>query len=349
MQHRKEMTCMPEGIKWQHIGNIRGPKGDTGAGLTIIDYFATPTELANTITNPSVGDAYGVGSEGAYQIYTYSATKGWVNSGSLQPDINEQAPNYAEATTLTNLTSGEKISIAFGKIKKAIKEFISHNDNTTNHITADERTAWNGKAPGGKGLGVIADGTRDIPFSQFLKNGGGFYQVRTTEDAPISTNKWFGLLQVSRSVEETSGTGVQLAFDDNDVTKPRMWLRSILGGVSGNWVETLHTGNIAEHYAHSPIEVYQYRGNGVCGEVNKKSYTFSREPKLIILFGIHETGRSQVIAPHGASYATTYGANDIVKNIHFTWDGNTVSWHSTYDATSHKNENDKWYYCIAVF
>lgn len=40
--------------------------------------------------------------------------------------VNDAAPTYADASTLSTLTSGEKLSIAFGKIKKAISSLISH-------------------------------------------------------------------------------------------------------------------------------------------------------------------------------------------------------------------------------
>ncbi len=60
---------------------------------------------------------------------------------------NDQTPTYTEASTLTNLTSGEKLGIALGKIKKAITDLISHLADTTKHITSTERTTWNGKAP----------------------------------------------------------------------------------------------------------------------------------------------------------------------------------------------------------
>ena len=60
---------------------------------------------------------------------------------------NDQTPTYTEATTLTALTSGEKLSVAFGKIKKAITDLISHIADTTKHITSSERSTWNGKAP----------------------------------------------------------------------------------------------------------------------------------------------------------------------------------------------------------
>ena len=129
------------------VGNIRGPKGDTGNGLTIKEFYATTEELNANVSAPSVGDAYGVGEEGAYEIYIYSATKGWVNSGAFQPDINDQAPNYEEATTLESLSSGEKISIAFGKIKKAIKELIAHLKDSVKHITSAERTKWDNAEP----------------------------------------------------------------------------------------------------------------------------------------------------------------------------------------------------------
>ena len=60
---------------------------------------------------------------------------------------NDQTPTYTESSSLTGLTSGEKLGIAFGKIKKAITELISHLADTTKHITATERTSWNSKAP----------------------------------------------------------------------------------------------------------------------------------------------------------------------------------------------------------
>ena len=56
---------------------------------------------------------------------------------------NDQTPTYSEASTLTNLASGEKLSVAFGKIKKAISNVITHLADSVKHITAAERTAWN--------------------------------------------------------------------------------------------------------------------------------------------------------------------------------------------------------------
>lgn len=45
---------------------------------------------------------------------------------------NDQTPTYTEATTLEKTKSGEKLSIAFGKITKAIADLISHINNKDN-------------------------------------------------------------------------------------------------------------------------------------------------------------------------------------------------------------------------
>lgn len=56
---------------------------------------------------------------------------------------NDQTVTYSDIASLAPLSSGEKISTAFGKIKKAISELILHLKDGVKHITSDERTLWN--------------------------------------------------------------------------------------------------------------------------------------------------------------------------------------------------------------
>ena len=74
----------------------------------------------------------------------HNVTKSQVGLGNV-PNVttNDQTPSYTESSSLTNLSSGEKLSIAFGKISKAITDFISHIGDTVKHITSTERTNWN--------------------------------------------------------------------------------------------------------------------------------------------------------------------------------------------------------------
>lgn len=74
----------------------------------------------------------------------HGATKSDVGLGNV-PNVatNDQTPSYTEATTLAKLASGEKLSVAFGKISKAITDLISHIGDSVKHITSTERTNWN--------------------------------------------------------------------------------------------------------------------------------------------------------------------------------------------------------------
>ena len=267
------------------IGNIKGEKGDTGNGLTIKDFYDTMDELPS---NPSAGDAYGVkNADGDYEIHIYSPSKGWVNNGALQPDINHQAPNYEEAKELETLSSGEKISIAFGKIKKAITDFISHKGDNTKHITSDERTSWNNKAPSGHGLGTLSIGETGDTFNGTLKKGGGFYRVSSEEDAPDNLPYWFSVFQNLRGLQtDSQPTGVQLSvldYFDYESGSPRMWLRTASQGKLSEWVEMIHTDNIANYC--SKIKKGSYVGAGAYSLVNDhyKKISVDFVPKLMII------------------------------------------------------------------
>lgn len=79
--------------------NIKGPKGDTGAGFKVLDYYSTASALASAVTNPSAGDAYGVGTAEPYDIYIYSPTKGWVNNGALQGAKGESGATFTPSVS----------------------------------------------------------------------------------------------------------------------------------------------------------------------------------------------------------------------------------------------------------
>ena len=64
---------------------LQGVQGEPGKGLTISGYYATAQALADAVTNPTAGDAYGVGTAEPYDIYIYDGvTSAWVNNGPLQ-------------------------------------------------------------------------------------------------------------------------------------------------------------------------------------------------------------------------------------------------------------------------
>ena len=103
--------------------------------------------LASEITRAkaaekSIGDA--VNTHISNKSNPHGVTKSQVGLGSV-PNVatNDQVPTFTQATTLDNLTSGEKLTVMLGKIAKAIEDFITHKADAVQHITATERTNWN--------------------------------------------------------------------------------------------------------------------------------------------------------------------------------------------------------------
>lgn len=76
------------------------------------------------------GYAYFTPDDGGFYI---DATSGNSNKRiRINIPANDQAPTYTEASANAELASGEKLSVAFGKIAKAISSLISHIANKSN-------------------------------------------------------------------------------------------------------------------------------------------------------------------------------------------------------------------------
>lgn len=134
---------MAKEVKEELIGNIKG------ANAKIANVTASVDESTGT---PAVSvEMGGTESERSFH-FSFSGLKGETGQAGAEGkitsvDVNKLTPTYTESESLTTLSSGEALSTAFGKIKKAISSLISHIADTTKHITATERTTWNGKAP----------------------------------------------------------------------------------------------------------------------------------------------------------------------------------------------------------
>ncbi|MGN0489323.1 MAG: hypothetical protein ACI4HO_08690 [Ruminococcus sp.] len=108
------------------IGNAENVSAEIGGGAAYLTRAAFEEHLR--ATNPHNITAQDVGLENVPNVAT-----------------NDQAPTYA-AAAVGALTSGEKLSAAFGKIAAAIRSYIAHLADGVSHITNAERSAWNSKA-----------------------------------------------------------------------------------------------------------------------------------------------------------------------------------------------------------
>lgn len=133
-------------------------KFDEG-GLAVKEY------LNNTVKPYVEGLEEDADAHAARTDNPHSVTKTQVGLGSV-PNVstNNQTPTYTMGSANENLTSGEKLSVAFGKLAKAVSSLISHLADSTRHITAAERTSWNSKANGSHthAASDIASGTLPV-------------------------------------------------------------------------------------------------------------------------------------------------------------------------------------------
>jgi hypothetical protein len=76
---------------------IQGVRGTDGAGFAILGYYPTFLVLQSSITVPTEGMAYGIGSAAPYDIYVYDGiTSTWINNGAITVGVAGQSA-YAAA------------------------------------------------------------------------------------------------------------------------------------------------------------------------------------------------------------------------------------------------------------
>ena len=102
--------------------------------LTGFQYFVTKVIGKTSISG--IGDGTLTGAVSTHtnnKSNPHGVTKSQVGLSNV-PNVatNDQTPSYTAASSLTALSSGEKLSVAFGKLAKAVSDLISHLANKSN-------------------------------------------------------------------------------------------------------------------------------------------------------------------------------------------------------------------------
>lgn len=189
---------------------------------------------------------------------------------------NDQTPTYTEASTLTALTSGEKLSVAFGKIKKAITDLISHIGNVNLHnrstntggavgtsasastggAVGNGASAFNGFAGGfdatatsGGAIGTNASADHGGAVGQWAETGNGFaggYNAKTLNENgnPIDA------VQLGGGTNNIPGTlklyAYQLTNTAGQILTERQYTKIATRTYEGTFVAQMHSGQAFE-------------------------------------------------------------------------------------------------------
>lgn len=193
----------------------------------------------------------------------HSVTKSQVGLGNV-PNVatNDQTPTYSDATTLVTLSSGEKISIAFAKIKLAITTLINHLANKSNPhgvtksqvglVNVENKSSATIRGELTKGnvttaIGYTPANQTDMTNAQNAitqLNSDKEYKTYSTDGISIEINSQCAMFYIRKSKSLTGGNTTQTLLDlPNGITlKNEVFAPCEI--IDGSWTPYGNTGYI---------------------------------------------------------------------------------------------------------
>ena len=297
---------------WEHISNVSNPHSvtKTQVGLDQVDNTSDANKPVSTLQSIAIADAKQTGIDADSHLGEHTSNKSnphGVTASQVGLDkvpnvtTNDQTPTYTEASMLAGLTSGEKLGIAFGKIKKAITDLISHLDNKSN--------------PHG------------VTSAQI-----GLGNVNNTSDAnkPVSTAQATAIADA-----KSAGTTAQsnLTTHINDTTKhitaaERTYWNSLANSIPS-------TNNLTK------VKAVQYTGTGTGGSDNPVQTTVDFVPKVMFLCRDSSTSEQAIImfVPDDGSTTRLKGVTNLapvgnrtnfshLMDVYYTSSDGVIKWYS---------------------
>lgn len=270
----------------------------------------------------------------------HSVTKAQVGLGNV-PNLSpsDQVPTFTEATTLTNIVSGEKNSTLFGKIKLAISKLIDHLNNRSNpHNTTAAQV--------GAAARSHTHNAQDINAGTLSPLRGGTGISNPTNGALLIGNNSTRLLALNWS-------GALYSDGTNNPESGVLPVR--YGGTGQTSLTGLATALTGVNGGLGKIVTGTYTGTGGYGTNNKRTLTFSAPPKLLVVMPATNTTNGQYggfVAVRGIASSRAGGIMDDVSGswgqLYFSWDGNSVSWYSSANEYTQQNNSGMTYCYFAI-
>lgn len=236
----------------------------------------------------------------------HNVTKAQIGLGNV-PNVatNDQTPTYTTPGTLTALTSGERLSTAFGKLARSIANLITHLGDKVAHVTAADRNKWDGKA-----AATHTHGASDINSGTLGVARGG-----------TGKTSWLA----NRLFYATTAAAIgQMPFPTAD----GMYLcQNKSGAPFWRTVEQPKTS-----------EAGTYVGTGKTGSSAKNSIVFQAgTPKVVLIAQKDYTRYGILILAPNAATGFSVIEGGVLSSLKVDVSGNTVSWY--YNSTDSHSAN----------
>lgn len=244
---------------------------------------------------------------------------------------NDQTPTYSQNSSLSNITSGEKLSVSFGKIMKAIADLISHIgsksnphsvtksqvglDNVPNVATNDQQPTF---AESGTRSNIVSGETLSTLFGKIKKFFADLKTVAFTGSYSDLSNKPTSMqnpnsLTLTMNGSATSYNGASSAS--------KSWYAPTSAGTSG--YEMVSNGSGAPVWKPPSYAVCSTSGNTAVKTVSISNFKLTTGVRVLVKFTYEHTSSTAAtlnVNSTGAKNIVVHcGTDNIFVKDYFSW------------------------------
>ena len=238
---------------------------------------------------------------------------------------NNQTPTYSQNSTLSNIVSGEKISVSFGKIMKAIADLISHIgsksnphsvtksqvglDNVPNVATNDQQPTF---AESGTRSNIVSGETLSTLFGKIKKFFADLKTVAFTGSYTDLSNKPTSMQNPNSLTLTMNGSATSY---NGSATASKSWYAPTSAGTAG--YSLIGSGSGAPVWQGPPYAECTTQGNVAAKTVSISNFRLVIGARIVVKFNSSHTskeGATLNVSNTGAKPIIKFGARAFFDN-----------------------------------
>ena len=244
---------------------------------------------------------------------------------------NDQTPTYSQNSTLSNIVSGEKISVSFGKIMKAIADLISHIgsksnphsvtksqvglDNVPNVATNDQQPTF---AESGTRSNIVSGETLSTLFGKIKKFFADLKTVAFTGSYTDLSNKPTSMQNPNSLTLTMNGSATSY---NGSATASKSWYAPTSVGTAG--YNLISNGSGAPVWQQPPYAVCSTSGNTAVKTVSISNFKLTTGVRVLVKFTYEHTSSTAAtlnVNSTGAKNIVVHcGTDNIFVKDYFSW------------------------------